>query len=384
MKKILWIIAGALCIILLIIGFGIWFIQKEFKEDDPEFVMQLIKDQADSKDVALSIVHNGTRIADVNSDQPLPLASTMKIIVAIEYAKQAAEGTVDPEEKVSIKELDKYYLPKTDGGAHKAWMGSLKDDNDTEIEQVPISEVANGMITFSSNANTDFLIKRLGLDNINEVLIQTGLFQHEQIYPIGGAMFIPFTLMEEEQMSKKKALKVLQDMSLDEYRQRATEIVNQWDVEPPTAEQKKKAASALDMKFQKIWSDRLPRATTGDYVSLMEKLNSKQYFSKEIHTFLDPVMEGLMQNPQNREWLKHAGQKGGSTAFVLTKAMYAEDKKGNRTELAFFANDLGTIEQMQLTKKLNSFQLEILTNPSFRSKVEKEFGTSNSVNQTEL
>ncbi|RWR08963.1 hypothetical protein [Siminovitchia fortis] len=66
---------------------------------------------------------------------------------------------------------------------------------------------------------------------------------------------------------------------------------------------------------------------------------------------------------------------GGSTAFVLTNAMYAEDKKGNRTEFAFFANDLGMIEQMQLTRKLNSFQLKILTDPSFRSKVKKKLGT---------
>lgn len=378
MKKVLWIIVAVLFIVVLIIGFGTWFIKKEFKEDDPEFVLQLIKEQADSKNVALSIVHNGKQLADVNSDQPLPLASTMKIIVAIEYAQQAAEGTIDPEKKVSLQELEKYYISKTDGGAHQAWIDSLNS-----LEQVPISEVANGMIAFSSNANTDFLINLLGVEHINDVLIQTELSAHEPIYSIGGGMFIPLTIMEEGNLSKKEALKVLEDMSLDDYRARANEIFKNWNEKPPTSEEKKESASALDMKFQKIWSDRLPRATTSDYVSLMEKLNSKQYFSKETHTFLDPVMEGLMQNPQNREWLKHAGQKGGSTAFVLTKAMYAEDKKGNRTEFAFFANDLGTIEQMQLTKKLNSFQLEILTNPSFRSKVEKILGTSNSVNQTE-
>ncbi len=378
MKKVLWIIAIVLLIAVLIIGFGIWFIKNEFKEDDPEFVLQLIKEQADSKNIALSIMHNEKQMANVNSDEPLPLASTMKIIIAIEYAQQAAEGTINPEETVSLQELEKYYIPKTDGGAHQAWIDSL-----TSLEQVTMSEVANGMITFSSNANTDFLINLLGLDHINDVLIQTELSDHELIYPIGAGMFLPKTIMEERNLSEKEALKVLKDMPLDDYRAKANEIFKSWNEMPPTSEEKKELASAFDMKFQKVWSDRLTRATTSDYVSLMEKLNGKQYFSRETHTFLDPVMEGLMQNPQNREWLKHAGQKGGSTAFVLTKAMYAEDKKGNRTELVLFANDLGTIEQMQLTKKLNSFQLEILTDPSFRSKVEKELGALNSVNQIE-
>lgn len=41
-------------------------------------------------------------------------------------------------------------------------------------------------------------------------------------------------------------------------------------------------------------------------------------------------MEQLMQNPKNQKWLLHGGQKGGSTAFVLTLAAYTTDKEGNR------------------------------------------------------
>ena len=107
----------------------------------------------------------------------------------------------------------------------------------------------------------------------------------------------------------------------------------------------------------------------------MEKCNSKQYFSEEVHAYLDPVLEQLMESPQNQKWLRHAGQKGGSTAFVLTAAMYAEDKKGNQTEIAVFANDLNMIEQIKISRKMNSFKLELLRDSSFQSKVNKELGT---------
>lgn len=370
-RLIIWMIAGSV-VILLFIGFGIWFFQKEMKEDDPEYVLHLIKEKVSSKHIAVSINHNGKKLANINEDESLPLASTMKIIVAIEYARQAAEGKIDPDQQVSLKELETYYFPKTDGGAHEAWIKQLKEENNEDISKVKISDIADGMIAFSSNANTDYLMQLLGLDRINQLLEELDLSSHEPLYPISGAMFVPVQLMEEEGLSKKEALKALKNMSLDDYRERAVNIEKEWQTAPPTEQMKKQLNSTLDMKFQKIWSDRLPRSTTKEYVSLMEKLNSKKYFPEKVHHYLDPVLEQLMKNPYNKEWLKHAGEKGGSTAFVLTVAMYAEDKEGNRTEIAFFADDLSQWEQLKLQQKMNSFQLKLLTDPSFRKRISNE------------
>ena len=104
----------------------------------------------------------------------------------------------------------------------------------------------------------------------------------------------------------------------------------------------------------------------------MSKLNNKTYFNEEIYKYLDPVMEQLMENPINREWLVHAGQKGGSTAFILTTAMYATDKEGNQTELAFFANDLTTREQAKLSRNMNGFKMKFLQDAEFRTLIKKE------------
>ena len=84
------------------------------------------------------------------------------------------------------------------------------------------------------------------------------------------------------------------------------------------------------MNIQRAWSDRLPAATTTDYVAIVEKINSRTFFDKPTQQFLDEVMEGILANPANRQWLAHAGMKGGSTAFVLTKGLYATDKNGNQ------------------------------------------------------
>lgn len=83
-------------------------------------------------------------------------------------------------------------------------------------------------------------------------------------------------------------------------------------------------------------------------------------------------MEYMLENPANREWLEHSGMKGGSTAFVLTKALYATDKNGNRTEMAYFLNDLSIIEMKSLQMSMNGFELNVLKNKEFRDKVKKK------------
>jgi len=372
LKTVFWIIGGLFACIGIVTGIVFWKFQKDLNEDNPEYVLQFIKENKDNEHVSLAIHYNQQKWVEINTKKPLPLASTVKIIVAIEYAQQAAEGRINPQQLVSIEDLQTFYIPKTDGGAHEAWLKQLKQDNKIESDVVSLSEVANGMIAFSSNANTEFLMELLGLENINKVLEQLNLVDHEPLYPIVSSLYIPTQLMNEKSLTKKETLTAMKAMDITEYRQRALSIHETWLKKPLSKEEKKQILQILDMDFQKVWSDRLISATTADYISILEKLNDKNYFTEDVHKYLDPVMEQLMQNPKNQEWLLHAGQKGGSTAFVLTLAAYTKDKEGNQTEIAFFANNLNRIEQTKLSKNMNSFQLKFLTDEKFRLHLQKE------------
>lgn len=130
----------------------------------------------------------------------------------------------------------------------------------------------------------------------------------------------------------------------------------------------------LDMETQRVWSDRLPASTARAYRELMQKINGRTAFTPEVNEHLAELLEGLMENPANREWLERAGAKGGSTAFVLTKATYATDKLGDTTALAYFFDDLGVLEGAALQMGLNDFELRLLTDDAFRTQVAAELG----------
>jgi D-alanyl-D-alanine carboxypeptidase len=297
---------------------------------------------------AIYMVQNGNVIADINADRKMPLASTVKIIIAIEYAYQAAAGKIDPMQWIDTAELDKYYIRNTDGNAHPKWLSYMKAMTRLQNGKVQLQEVAKGMIDFSSNANTEYLLDLLGVDNVNKRLTALGLTNHDSLYYFVSSLGV----------LNGKTVPELEQLSMQEYRALSAEQHNKMKAEPTY----KNNIVFLPLNVQRVWSDRLPAATAKDYVSVMQKINSRTYFDSTTQKHLSIMMERLMDNPANQQWLKHAGMKGGSTSWVLTKALYATTTTGEATELAYFFNDLTDEEFEQLSMNMNSFELAVLTN----------------------
>lgn len=356
-KKIMIVLGIVMGMLILFGAIGI-----NYFKPNANLVLNFIKENPNR--AAIKLVRNDALIAERNPDKLMPLASTVKIILAIEYALQSSQGKINPQEEISIDELAKFYIPDTDGGAHPNWLRSVK--NKITNNRISISEVAKGMIRYSSNANTEWLGNRLGLENINDRINSLGVKNHTKFYNIVSALFIgkeKFQKLKGEELERK-----LKTLSFEDY----IEATNQIHKKLLTDASYKKDLGDFGMNIQRIWSNNLPSSTVKDYVDIIKKINSKTYFDSTTQKYLDEVMEGLMENPANRKWLKHAGTKGGSTEFVLTKATYATDKKGNTTELAYFFNDLESIENIRLQGSMNEFELKILTDKEFRDKIERE------------
>jgi D-alanyl-D-alanine carboxypeptidase len=361
--KIAFIIVGVCFVIgIAVIVAGRYYLTKE----DPEYLLKYLKNRNNS---SLTVSRNGQTLTAIRENEMFPLASTVKIIIAIEYAKQCDEGKLDPSKKVSLKELDQYYIPDTDGGAHETWIDYSKEEGVILDGSSTLENVVKGMILFSSNANTEYMMNLLGIDNINKVREEMEMEQHDPLFPISSSMLIPtyiknkFPAYSEKQIESK-----LRNMSKEEYIELSHMIFTSL-----TNGEKHKYIENLhtDKKLQKMWSDRLTKSTTAEYAEIMRKLNSKTYFSEGTQERLDAVMEGMMENSKNQEWLKHAGQKGGSTLFVATNAAYATDRDGNSTEIIFFANDLEEVERQKILNNLNRFNLKILRDEDFRKKLKE-------------
>lgn len=107
-------------------------------------------------------------------------------------------------------------------------------------------------------------------------------------------------------------------------------------------------------------------ANAKDYMSIMEKINIRDYFPKSIQEEIENIFKGTVNNSK----LEYAGQKGGSTAFVLTKSLYTTDKKGNKVEAVIMFNDIeDQVAYQKLRNNINYFIQEAITDEEFRNKL---------------
>ena len=339
-----------LFLVVAAVGFGYYWIKT-----NKNAVADFIKKNPERS--ALYWQRNDTILADRRSDKKMPLASTVKIIIAIEFAQQAANGKINPEEAISLSDLSLFYIPDTDGGAHPDWLADIQKQGKIQGNTVKLMEITKGMILFSSNANTEFLMQKLGLDNINANLKSLDLPQHDPLYPIVSALFTV-----SNRQNDKAFYETIKNTSLKDYTDKCLQIHEK--LKKDTDSSFRKTFVFPDMDLQKIWSDRLPASTTKEYASIMQKINSRTYFTPKVQGYLDEIMEwGFVVNPKNKAVYKHLGQKGGSTAFVLTLATYARTMSDNRTELVFFFNDLTDEEATKLQMFMNDFVVNCISKP---------------------
>lgn len=313
---------------------------------------------------ALYVVRNDTVLAKQNENKLMPLASTLKILVAVEFAKQAGSGIIDAESYVPISELNKYYLPGTDGGAHQNWLSYEKEKSLVKNDSVKLVDVARGMTIFSSNANTEYLMDLLGIENIKSNLTLFGLKDHTAVYPIVSSLFV---YQNPHNAKEKKILKAIEKMTEAQYCQTIMQIHNGLKNNPSLKSKFRQQDLTMDM--QKMWSDRLTASTVKTYVQLGSILNNRKFLDEKSYAVLSKLLEYFMESPGNQKVYKHFGIKGGSTAFVLTETFYATTLKGNRVEAAYFFNDLTESESEKLQSWINDMRVGLTQNENFRKKL---------------
>lgn len=331
--------------------------------DNPNYIIKHLKENPESSSFYLA--ENGEPVITYQSTIIRPLASTVKILIAVEYAMQVEENIIQKEQMIPLDDLNRFYLKDTDGGAHEAWLDALKQDGGIQNNKVTLHDVAKGMITYSSNANTDYLINLLGVDAINKRKTDLGLTQHEEVYPIVSALLIPDSIQKDE-MTEKELITALQRLSMEDYRKLAQSINQQMKLGEINASEAKFDSSPA---VQRVWSDRLIGASANDYGKLLALISNDELPPNAAETIRD-LMEWPMQlNVENHKQYTHIGAKGGSTLFVLNNAMYAENHKGNQYEVVLLFNDLNFHEHFLLSLNRNSFESKLMKDADYRDKV---------------
>jgi D-alanyl-D-alanine carboxypeptidase len=278
----------------------------------------------------------------LNADQPMPLASVVKVVNLIAYANAAAAGELDTAEWIPIAELERSYLPGMDLGAHRRAIEELRtrgliarDPPATPLEEVPLM-----MIRYSSNAAADYLHLLLGQERIEKTAIDLGLENQTAICPWIGQFLV--IQNHERTGSDRAAVQSFID-NPEAYGQEVMRLTEAFTTNPDFREAESiPGIRRRTIDVQRLFSENLnAQGTAREYGLLMSKILQNQLNTSYTNILVRRVMEWPMAFQENQDLFSTIGFKDGSLPGVLTTAYYAQRLvDGRQVVVALFYRDL--------------------------------------------
>jgi D-alanyl-D-alanine carboxypeptidase len=310
------------------------------------------------------ITLNDTAIARLNENKLMPLASTVTMLVAIEFSQQSTHEMINENTYVPLADVEKFYIPFIDSAAFTTWQEKAKANNEIKNGTIKLVDIARGMIIYGCYTNADYLMDVLGFDAVKDNIALLKLKQHTAIYPFAGSLF---TFHIPKKSSEDKLLKTLSKYSDKKYSMEA--YYNHQDLKQDSSFKETFSPERFTVKLQKMWNDNLPSSTTKEYVMVAQVLNNREVLDEDAFFPIGEILEYPMEKKEFQHLYKHFGAKTGKTPFIFTRVIYFTQKDGTRIESAIFFNGLSPTEEKKLEDWQPAFEAQFLSDPVFRAKV---------------
>ena len=290
MKFFIIVLVVLLILFILFIISGIALNKRNLRKDKHD-LLKYFKKHKDR--LSITIKEDGIDTLTINSDQKFPLASTLKVLIAFNFVKAVTNKRFSINDKVELDELDKFYLPNTDGDAHPRWKKSINNPAD-----VSLMEVAKGMMQFSSNACTDFLINKIGIDTINNSLDSLQLDSHDQITYLTPPILMPRYLSDKKKIARQQ----LESMAIHKYQELSKELFEKMTTDGCN-DLKENMLKMLDHKTQLAITKKMPSSTTREYADFMYELGGNLLTEKEKDLFSEIVIGKNIKSEEDAYFL---------------------------------------------------------------------------------
>lgn len=269
-----------------------------------------------------------------NPDEPMALASTIKIVVLAAYAREVVASRLDPEEEITLADWERFYLPGTDGGVHPSALKDLGISSDEHgfaldpAATVRLDSMARAMIRWSDNAATDFLLERLGRAALRATIKEAGLTGQEMPLPLLG-VFLSWTNHEDKSLTSWRLERLL-GLSNGAYRAKVDRLATAYQQEAWRQEELRWLLGGMyryDYQWQsQVASELFPKGTARDYARILAGVVTGTFLSPEISAVMRPHLERDLLGSTDFDSI---GFKGGTLAGVLTEAAWFVPKEGD-------------------------------------------------------
>lgn len=287
---------------------------------------QLLNDPANVGLVAYQLGDEANAVT-LNADTPMPLASVVKIIHLVAYAEAVAAGELDPTSYVTLADLERFYLPGYDLGAHQNALDDLAEQGLilANPDRIRLEDVPYMMMRYSSNAATDYLHHLLGQDRIEQTAVSLNLTTHTAPCPFIGQFL---TMANHMRPANSRSDIIAYLGNPDQYAQDVTQLTDAFREDAIFRADELLWRSGRrnlpSVQVQAYFSENInAHASASDYANLLLTIAQNGLSSPESSFLARRYLEWPMRFPVNQTYFTNLGYKNGSLPGVLTTAYYA-------------------------------------------------------------
>jgi D-alanyl-D-alanine carboxypeptidase len=310
----------------------------------------------------------------LNADKPRPLGSTVKLQLLAAYAARLERGELKADEIVPLREWERLYLPRTDGGAHEFSLRALRAQGHLQGERARLADIVQAMMRYSDNAAADYFMWRLGREPLSSVPAELGMQDEAAPLPFAGQ----FLSWQSTQIDEPAHVlhKRYQSMGADAYASKVWELLTHLHDDPALSQRERKRLEEDGLTLRLREQAELARSfgTRGRasaYARLMARIERGE-LPGSVTT--RDALGWPLQNPELAQQFESLGTKGGSLPGILTSAYYAKVKGRERTRvLTLFFERLPIAVWLQLMQSFvhQKLELRLLTDDAFLSQLKQ-------------
>jgi hypothetical protein len=309
----------------------------------------------------------------LNADTLRPLAGTVELQVLLGYGALVARGELEADAPVRLADWERYWLPRTDGGAHEYSVRALEEKGAVKDGSVRLEDLALMMVRYNDDAAADYLMNKLGRARVDALPMQLGMPDEEPAWPLSGQILS----WQNTQLSEPAArlAKLYTGMARKSYAARA------WQLSAALAaparfrqERERLEDEGLTLRLgEQALLTRVtsPRGRARAYAELMVRVAKGEVEGAELAR---SALAWPLQKPELKEQFDSVGTKPGSLPGLLTSAYYARPKGQDKVRvLALFLDKLPIAVWLQLMQKFlhQRFELQLLNDDAFFEQVKQ-------------
>lgn len=326
------------------------------------------------------------------SHAPRTMGTLSNVLLLAEYVRRVEEGGLDPEETVSLEEVDRFQLPYVDASHHRSAVRALRERGAAGGE-TDLRNLVRAAVEFNDLAAADYLWFRLsspGGEPLDRLMEELELAETEMPLPFSGL----YILMNPHLEGKSFAghIDSLVRLPREEFAEGAIRAARRFSREGPYRERvlesfREHEGPGVGFAERRDALVLFPKSTAAELSRLMEQLSRDRLISPRVSREIKAVMEWPLEGRLEKDFSRYGAIYDSRLGMAAGIDYGTSSYTGRTYAQALFFDPLQVAFWFHLSSNLmhQDLQQRLIWDPALRTATRRavKTGANSNIDTTE-